>query len=149
MKAILRKPRLSKGQSLVEFGVVIIIMFIIISGVVEFGMLLFQYIAMRDAAQEGAVYISLYPDACDQTIQRVKTDLYNTDPSQVEVTVNVNGVECHAAAAADRCALNGAQVTVHQPNYKITMPFLGTFLGRQTLDISAQMTSTIIRPPCP
>ena len=70
-------------------------------------------------------------------------------PSQVVVTVDVNGVACHHATAADACASKEVRVTVHQPNYPITMPLLGAVLGKQSLDIKASITGTIIRPPCP
>jgi hypothetical protein len=103
---------------------------------------------MREGAQEGAVYASIYPTACNQTIERVKRGLYNVDPAQVEVSVKVNGVECHLATPADACASKEVIINVHQPGYKITMPFLGSVLGKQSLDISAVVTSTIIRPPC-
>jgi Flp pilus assembly protein TadG len=149
MKLHFRTSKSEKGQSLVELGVSITILLLILVGVIELGMLLFQYIAMRDAAQEGAVYTTIYPTACNQTIERVKKDLYNIDPSQVDVTVEVNGVLCHLATPADACASKEVRVTVHQPNYQISMPFLGSVLGRQSLDIKASITGTIIRPPCP
>lgn len=137
-----------KGQSFVELGVSMVILLLVLAGVIEFGMLMFQYVAMRDAAQEGAVYTSMYPTACNQTIERVKKDLYNVDPSQVEVAVEVNGISCIDARPADACASHEVKVTVRQPDYKLSMPLLGTFLGRQSLNISAATTSTIIRPPC-
>jgi len=149
MKIHFRPSKSEKGQSLIELGVSITILLLILVGIIELGMLLFQYLAMRDAAQEGAVYTTIYPTACNQTIERVKKDLYNIDPSQVEVTVEVNGVLCHHATAADACASKEVKVTVHQPKYQISMPLLGSVLGRQTLDISAVVTGTVIRPPCP
>jgi Flp pilus assembly protein TadG len=154
MKLIRRISKSEKGQSFIELGASMLVLLIILAGVVEIGMFMFQYIAMRDAAQEGAMYASIYPTACNQTIERVKKDLYNVDPTQIDVTVTINGAQCtptvpNACASKVVDAYNEVRVTIHQPNYRITMPFLGTFLGRQTLDISATTTSTIIRPPCP
>jgi Flp pilus assembly protein TadG len=148
MKTPRRTAKTKKGQSLIELTLVLPILLLILVGVVEFGMIFFQYIAMRDAAQEGAVYTSIYPTACNQAIERVKKDLYNTDPSQVEVIVEINGVQCDHATAADACASKEVKITVYQHDYKITTPFLGTVLGKQTLDISTSVTSSIIRPPC-
>jgi Flp pilus assembly protein TadG len=149
MKLISRTSKSEKGQSLLELGVSVTILLLILVGVIELGMIFFQYIAMRDAAQEGAAYATIYPTACNQAIERVKKDLYNVDPSQVDVTVEVNGVLCHHATVADACASKEVRVTVHQAEYPITMPLLGSFLGKQTLDIKASVTGTIIRPPCP
>jgi len=156
-----------KGQSLMELAVSLVVMIILVTGLLELGRLMFYYVAMRDAAQEGAVYASLYPSACTQTILRVQKDLYNADPTQVDVTVTINGQPCESAATVDAAAkaagvdlVHGclpsypaaghtAIVQVRQPNYTIAVPMLGTFLGSQTIDISATMTATIIRPPCP
>ena len=148
MKTRLRHQPSEKGQSLVELAVSLLILLVILAGVVEIGKLLFQYIAMRDAAQEGAVYASIYPTACNQTIERVRKSLYNADPTQVDVTVLVNGVACVNASAADACANKTVKVTVDQPNYEITMPFMGAILGGQTINVSASTTSTILRPLC-
>jgi Flp pilus assembly protein TadG len=148
MKKLIRIKKSEEGQSLIELGVSLTVLLIILVGVIELGMLFFQYIAMREGAQEGAVYASIYPTACNQTVERVKRGLYNVDPTQVEVDVEVNGKACVLATASDACASKEVRVTVHQPDYKITMPLLGSFLGKQTLDIKAVVTGTIIRPPC-
>jgi hypothetical protein len=103
---------------------------------------------MRDAAQEGVVYASIYPDACNQTTERVRKSLYNADPNEVIITVEVNGVICTSATAMDACANKEVRVTVDQPEYALTMPFLGSIIGSQTIHVSASMSGTIIRPPC-
>jgi Flp pilus assembly protein TadG len=139
-----------KGQSFIELGASLVVLLLILVGVAEFGMFMFQYMAMRDAASEGAVFASMYPTACNQTIERIKRDLYNVDPAEIEVIVKVNGAICvqDHVNATDACAPNGVNVTIHQPNYPITMPFLGAVLGRQSFDISVTTTSTILRPSC-
>lgn len=165
MSTIFRKAH--KGQSLMELAVSLVIMLIIVTGLIEIGRLMFYYIAMRDAAQEGAMYASLYPSACTQTVLRVQKDLYNADPTEVEVNISINGLDCEDAraiddveAAAKRPRVHGCVpsnldtphtviVTVHQPNYTLAVPLLGTFIGSQTISVKAWMTSTIIRPPCP
>ena len=148
MKRLIQIKKSEKGQSLVELSVSILILLLILVGVIELGNLFYQYIAMREAAQEGAIYASIYPTACNQTIERIKKGLYVVDPDQVEVEVQVNGSQCHLATQADACASKEIIVTVHQPEYKIMVPFLGSVLGKQSLEISAVVTSTIIRPPC-
>ena len=148
MKTPLPHRSSEKGQSLVELAVSLVILMVILAGVVEIGKLLFQYIAMRDAAQEGAVYASIYPTSCNQAIERVRKSLYNADPNQINVTVLINGVACVDASATDACANKTVKVTVNQPNYQITMPFIGAILGSQTINVSASTTSTILRPLC-
>ena len=50
-----------RGQSLVELGVSLVILLYLLSGAAEFGVLFFQFVQLRDAAQEGALYGSMNP----------------------------------------------------------------------------------------
>ncbi len=52
---------LQRGQSLVELAISLTVMLLLLSGAVTFGMALFSYVAIRDAAQEGALYASFNP----------------------------------------------------------------------------------------
>ena len=149
MKQPVRINGKEKGQSLVELGVVLVVILIILAGVVDLGGIMFQVLAMRDAAQEGAAYTSIYPTACNQTIARVRESLHNPDPDYVEVIVTVNGKSCEQATVTDACASKEVNVTVHQPNYALSMPLIGSLIGRQSIDLTSNVSSTIIRPPCP
>ncbi len=51
----------TRGQSLVELAISLTVMLLLLSGAVTFGMALFSYVAIRDAAQEGALYGSFNP----------------------------------------------------------------------------------------
>ena len=51
------------GQSLVELAITLTVLLVLLSGAVSFGMAYYSYVAMRDAAQEGALYGSFMP--CD------------------------------------------------------------------------------------
>ena len=52
-----------KGQSLVEFALVLPILLLLIFGLVEFGRLIFTYIAVNTAAREAARYGSAVGEA--------------------------------------------------------------------------------------
>ena len=148
MKSPIAGQRSEKGQSLVELAVSLVLILTLLAGVVDLGRLLFEYLAMRDAAQEAAAYATVYPSACNQTIERARVDLANNDPSQVSVTVLINGVECQNAAPSDACAAKPIKIIIHEPKFRMTMPFLGSLLGIQTIDLSATVNSAVIRPPC-
>ena len=45
-----------RGQSLVELGISLLILLYLLAGAAEFGVLFFQFVQLRDAAQEGALY---------------------------------------------------------------------------------------------
>ena len=50
------------GQSLVEFTLLLPVLLIILAGLLDVGRLYYVYVAVTDAAAEGARYASMYPD---------------------------------------------------------------------------------------
>jgi hypothetical protein len=135
-----------KGQGLVEFAVSLVILMLILAGILDLGRMFFQYIAMRDAAQEGAVFGIVYPTHCDQIVDRTLNVL--TDPAGIVVAVDVDTGTCTSAVAANACSGKEVRVTVTDPDFPISMPFLGAFVG-QSLNLEASVSGTILRPPCP
>ena len=58
-----QKARRENGQSLVEMALSMTLLLILLAGVVDLGRAFFTFIALRDAAQEGASYAAVYADA--------------------------------------------------------------------------------------
>src|SRR6266536_2216413 len=56
MKTLKNKER---GQSLVELSISLLVLLYLLSGAVEFGLAFFQFVQLRDAAQEGALFGSM------------------------------------------------------------------------------------------
>jgi hypothetical protein len=137
-----------KGQSMMELAVGIMILFIFLAGIVDLGRAIFHFIAMRDAAQEAAVYGAVYPNHCDQIRDRAYTALDRSPAIQIKTLVD--GVECHEAVKVKNKACYGKEirVTIRDPEFPISMPFIGAFLGGQTIPLEAFVTGTILRPPC-
>ena len=50
-----------KGQSLVEMAFSVIVLLILIAGIVDVGRMLFVWLAIRDASEEGVVFASVCP----------------------------------------------------------------------------------------
>lgn len=55
------RVKASNGQSLVEFTLVLPVLLIILAGLLDLGRLYYAYVAVTDAAAEGARYGSTYP----------------------------------------------------------------------------------------
>lgn len=132
---------LQNGQSLVELAVGLMILLIMLAGLVDAGRALFTFMAMREAAQEGALYGSLEPDDINAIETRVRgtSNLVQGLGGSLAVNVNVGEPACTGSAIT---------VQVTYSNFPITMPFLGTVLGSQTVPIRAAVTDTILTPPC-
>ena len=137
-----------KGQSMVELALSITVLLVLLAGVVDLGNMFFQYMAMRDAAQEGASYASVYPGSCSNIEARVRADLNNPDPADVQIQILVDGVDCASATAANACSPKDVKVTVNQPSYELMMPLIGSFVGSQTINLKASIVNTILSPSC-
>lgn len=142
-----------RGQSLVELAVSLVILFILLAGVVDFGRAFFSYLSLRDAAQEGAVYGSICPTNTAKILARVRgasntpVDLSDTSHVQVDCAFVIGGSE--VACSGTPMPGNGIKVRVTYDNFPITMPFLGGIIGTQTLTLRAEATDTILRTSCP
>jgi Flp pilus assembly protein TadG len=128
-----------RGQSLVEFAFGMVVLVILLAGVVDGGRALFSYMALRDAAQEGALYGSTVPSDTNGIKQRVlnSSDLVLDSVSTTDINVQIIGKACTG---------NGIRVTVTMPDFRITTPFLGAMIGTQSIAISASVTDTILSP---
>jgi Flp pilus assembly protein TadG len=132
-----------RGQSLVELAISLTVILILLAGAVDFGMAYFSFAAMQDAAQEGALYGSVNPDDEAGIQTRVRNASSNpvnlSDTSLVDVNVSYS----------DDPKCEGDAVTVEVVyDYPLSMPFVGTFIGSQTITLRATVTDTILRV-CP
>ena len=149
---------MKKDRVLLELAVSLVVLLVLLSGVVDLGRIAFYYIAMRDAAQEGATFGTLYPNQCYAIEDRVRSSLVDDTGVTVDIKIAKRNAsedyqywykyDCTNAVANVDCEGNVIQVTVTDPDFPITMPFLGTFLGRQTISLETTSRDTIIRPLC-
>jgi hypothetical protein len=148
-KLSLRKTRREGGQSLVELAISLTVILLLLSGAVDFGMALFSYVAIRDAAQEGALYGSLNPTDLDGIRDRVRST--STHPVNLaafadsQIVIQIIGASCEGLTGG---ASNGIKVTVAY-DYPIIMPYVGAIIGGQTINLRAEVTDTILTPRCP
>jgi len=63
MKLLKRKRQSQQGQSLIEFALTLPILVLILSGLLDLGRAYFTFIALEEAAAEGALYLAIDP-AC-------------------------------------------------------------------------------------
>jgi len=136
-----------RGQSLVEMAISLVVLLWLLSGAVEFGLGFFQFIQLRDAAQEGALYGSIHPPASSSSsdanrlaiIARVRSQSNSpvdlSDTSAVTVTVTTTGSGC----------ITDAVVVTVAYTHDLFMPFAELFTGGAgTIPISASTTDTIL-----
>ena len=137
------QDRRQKGQSLVEMGISLSVILILLAGMFDLGFALFDYIALRDAVQEGAMYASINPTDVAGILSRIQSS--SSAPINLAGDENLEMPEITITGSA--CA--GGAVTVSLTyNYRIVMPLLGGILGSQYIPITAVVTDTILQPSC-
>ena len=151
----MKKIKFERGQSLVELSVSLVLLLILLSGAVEFGIGFFQFVQLRDAAQEGALYGSMNPSQCTTIQDRVKgasSKPINLNGTGVTITTTIidsassNSYSCGSTSADSYdCEGNAVKVEITY-QHQIFMPFMPAILGRSTLPLKASVTDTILSP---
>jgi len=181
MNQLKRKSKINKnekGQSLVELAVSLVILLWLISFVVDIGRIAFNYLSMRDAAQEGASYGSIIPFDNKEIISRVKEGLVDKNKEGIEVIINIYDCEyisdkkicedikytCSSVTDVDSCSNiryyandyvvndNMIEIIVIDEKFKITMPFSNLFFttnNNMEITLKANIKDNIIRVPVP
>lgn len=143
-----------RGQSLVELSISLLVLLYLLSGAVEFGIAFFQFVQLRDAAQEGALYASMMTSrpSVDPIVARVRAasstpiDLA-VDSGPQAVNVNVTSKDTSGASQAISSACEGDSITVEVSyDHHVFMPFMSKIIG-PTVPLHATVTDTVLTPP--
>ena len=134
-----------RAQSLVEFAISLTVIMMLLAGAVEFGIALFQFVQLRDAAQEGALYGSIHPGDDANITARIQSASQSPIDLQNDPDVNI---AINYPDGAPHCEGKGIEVVVSFP-HQIAMPFIGPIVGSTTIPLTASVTDTILLPVCP
>ncbi len=136
----MKKNKSERGQSLVELAISLVLLLLLLTGAVEFGMAFFQFVQLRDAAQEGALYGSMNPDDTTGITARVQGASNSPiDLSTITPAIDYIGPHCEG---------NGIKVTLTY-DHMIFMPFIPQVIGDNKIQLKATVTDTILSPVCP
>ena len=142
---------------MVEFAITLPILVLLLLGTLDFGMALFSYSMLRDAAQEGAFYGSFNPTNVAEIENRARNisprsddEIFSSpvrlrDTDKVKVEVVALGAACQGATNG---VANSLRVNVSY-KYPILMPIVGQFIGSGKISLTGTATNIILQPPCP
>jgi len=136
------------GQSLVEFSLMAVLLIVLLAGVMDLGRAYFTYLALKDAAAEGAYYGQAHPTWIDGSLSGVSDD----DPDNILYRIK------HSAPQGGLVDWTDAAITVEVVNppvpgktltVTVSYPYtlITPFIGGQTLTLKARAVSVIISPP--
>ncbi|MEW6401440.1 MAG: TadE/TadG family type IV pilus assembly protein [Chloroflexota bacterium] len=149
--------RSERGQSIVEVAISLPIIILLLVGTLDFGMAVFSFIILRDAAQEGALYASFDPNGEVEIENRARSinpqaagsanysPINLADTNQVRVDIQIIGDDCQGITDEGS---NSIEVSVSY-DYPLFMPFAEQVLGSNTIPLTASATNVILQPPCP
>lgn len=135
-----------KGQSLLEMAFAAIVLLLLISGIVDLGRLFFTYIALREAAQEGAAFASVCPpDAINHPENGVKIANHVKTSSHFPVNLSLHDVQVIANFTSAPTPGAGLFVQVTYQNFHFITPLLNLVDG----DVSAIAFDVALQFECP
>jgi Flp pilus assembly protein TadG len=83
----MERNRISRGQSLLEFALVLPILILLIFGVLDLGRIFYTTIALRGSVREGARYFSSHPREYTNTLDIVQNNAggYGVNLESIEI----------------------------------------------------------------
>ena len=126
-----------------EFSFSLVILLILLAGLVDLGRALFTYMALRDAAQEGALYGSYNPTDTRGIQSRI-----GNNSNMLSDLMSGGRIDSNISHDGSPCTGEAIKVQVTYEDFQLTMPFIGAMLGTQVVDISARVTDTVLAPAC-
>lgn len=123
-----------KGQSLVEVALAMPILILIVAGILDVGRAYFTYVALTDAAAEGAAYAAIHPADTLQIIERA------TDSSNGLVVLEPEMV---SVVSGDTTPGNPITVTVAY-DYQILTPIISSLVPDGQLTMRAVAVQPIV-----
>ncbi len=161
------RPPAPAGQSLIEFSLMLIFLTVLLMGVLDLGRAYFTYLALKDAAGEGAYFGSAFPQCVDE--DGINNDSgqgcgqpAHTIPARVKDTAPRGGLvdwydrsaaikvdlPCEGAAAGSCVLEDGELLTVTVAySYQMITPFVGAIANGQALTLTARSSAVIVRVP--
>lgn len=138
----------SSGQSLVELAISLMILLMLLLGAIEISIALFQYVTIRDAAQEAAAFASFNPADTDNikfhAVEAANDVLVLDENTNITVTTTPANTTCEGTTNGSP---NSITVTIVYP-HNIAFPIVGPMIGTNIIKLTATATNAILWPNC-
>jgi Flp pilus assembly protein TadG len=140
-----------RGQSLIEFSLMMIFLVVLLMGVLDLARAYFTYLGLKDAAAEGAYFGSAFPQCTTDSVGGACVGDHNIE-ARVRTTAVQGGLvdwtNADVVTTLPATLEAGQVLTVSVAyNYEMLTPFVGTIVNGQTLTLTARSAATIIRVP--
>lgn len=140
-----------RGQSLVELAISLMVILMLLMGAIDFGIALFAYVSMRDAAQEGAVYGSIEPEDTDGIVSRTidaANDIILIEEADITISYSNDAKKCEGSTDVSGVPVPHKISVAIEHQHPVSTPLVGAMIGSQTITLRTQVTNTILSPVC-
>jgi Flp pilus assembly protein TadG len=149
------RPR-SRGQALVELALILPVFLVLFASALDLGRLFYSQITIDNAAKEGALEASRNPTSFDNTrpcnattnrviclvINEAKGSFYSITPADVSLT-------CSPSPCPTDPTLGDTVTVKVTGKFTLVTPLLASFVGGQTINISASASAQLGVAPEP
>lgn len=134
----------SRGQSLMEFAIIAVLLLTLLAAAVDLGNLLFSYIQLFDAAQEGVQFGSFCPNAAKIANQVRAHSSFPIDLNDFDIVINSSTFPPPAVNPIIPAEGNRIIVEVRRENFQFFLPFMRPFFGDVlAADATARIITTV------
>jgi Flp pilus assembly protein TadG len=143
-----RRRHRTRGQSLVEFALILPIMMVFLAAVLDLGRVFYATISLNNAAREGAFQAAETPASFDQgqpcnTATNMVTCRVQLEAKGSAITIAADDItmSCSASGCPEQA---GSRVTVGVTGeFRLLTPLLSIVFGGQTIPMSAAATAQV------
>jgi Flp pilus assembly protein TadG len=125
------RRRHEDGQALVELALVMPLLLILLTGIIQFGLLFNTYITLTDAVRAGARTLALdrgLGDPCDPAVSQTLGAASGTNLTASEVTTSLTSPDtCGSGSYPSRSS--GSEVAGDEATVSVAVPYTITVFG--------------------
>ena len=135
------------GQALVEFAIVLPVLLLLVTGIIQFGMMYNRYITLTDAVRTGVRELALgrgLNDPCDPAVTQTINSAIGANLTSSQVTTSLTSPDsCGAGSYPSRTG--GTENQGDQATVSASQPFSVTLFGLPviTVQLSASASEAI------
>ena len=132
MKKLLKRKE--DGQAMLEFALVLPIFLLILCGIIDFGWMFYNQLALNNICREGARY-AVVNTADDHTTDEILRHIDN----YIESTYSLGDVDVTVSYTRPLDPLSGDVVVVVKEDFSYLTPIISTVTGKPTRTLGAEV----------
>lgn len=133
-----RRLRGEDGQAMLEFALVLPIFLLILCGILDFGWLYYNQLALNNICREGARY-AVVNTAEDHDTEGILRHIENF----IEDTYPIDEIDVTVAYTKPLDPLSGDVVVAAEKEFRYLTPLISTVTGRPTRTLTAQVVMKV------